>query len=117
MILHICGAADAERFRAAGEVTAPSLEEVGFVHCADPGTVALPANRLHRGRTDLVVLEIDPAAVEADVRWEPGDPPIAGGPWFPHVYGPIEFAAVVGVHRLIPDRGGAFVLPENLRLR
>lgn len=117
MILHICRAADADRFRAAGAVTASSLDDVGFIHCADPGTVMLPANRLYRGRDDLVLLEIDPAAVDADVRWEPGDPPIPGGPWFPHVYGPINYSAVVNVHRLDADGGGEFVLPDTLRLR
>jgi uncharacterized protein (DUF952 family) len=101
----------------ADEVTAASLATEGFVHCSDPGTVHLPANRLYAGRTDLVLLEIDPARVGVPVRWEPADPVIEGGPWFPHVYGAIPADAVVGVHEFLPGADGLFTLPESLALR
>ncbi|WP_031465629.1 DUF952 domain-containing protein [Sciscionella sediminilitoris] len=117
MIVHICGAGEWAEAKRAGAVRAASLEEVGFTHCSDPGTVHLPANLLYRGRTDLVLLEIDPAALGAPVRWEPADPPIPGGPWFPHVYGPIEAAAVVAVHEFPPGSDGEFSPPPTLARR
>lgn len=101
----------------AAEITAASLETEGFTHCSDPGTVHLPANRLYAGRTDLVLLEIDPALVGAPVVWEPGVPAIENGPWFPHVYGPIPAAAVVAVHDFPPGPTGEFTLPESLARR
>jgi uncharacterized protein (DUF952 family) len=112
MILHVCGRADWQATDRAAGYRPDSLRAVGFVHCSDPGTVHLPATRLFRGRTDLVLLVIDPGRLDAPVRWEPGDPPDPGGPWFPHVYGPIPVAAVVAVHDLHPLPDGGFRLPE-----
>lgn len=117
MILHISTRDEWATARAAGQVTAPSLDEVGFLHCSDPGTIHLPADRIYPGRTDLVLLEIDPVQVTAEVRWEAGDPPMPGGPWFPHVYGPVEIAAVVGVHDFPPNPDGGFTLPATLTVR
>jgi uncharacterized protein (DUF952 family) len=111
VILHICSRAE---WAAADPVTGhrpESLSTVGFVHCSDPGTVHLPANRLFRGRTDLMLLVIDPGRLAAPLRWEPADPPEPGGPWFPHVYGPIPPAAVVAVHDFPPEPDGGFRLP------
>ena len=106
---------------AAGEFLTPaSLGSEGFVHCSDPGTVALPASRLYRGRTDLLVLEVDPARVGVPVRWEPGvrDGQVeTSGPWFPHVYGPLPRVAVVAVHGFPPEDDGTFRLPASLAER
>jgi len=115
VILHICGAA--EWAEGTGEYRTPSLDDVGFIHCSDPGTAHLPANALYRGRTDLVLLEIDPVKVGAEVRWEDGVPPHPAGIWFPHVYGPIPRAAVVGVHEFTAQPDGDFRLPESLARR
>ncbi|RZQ62115.1 DUF952 domain-containing protein [Amycolatopsis suaedae] len=110
MILHICAAAEWT-----GEVyTAPSLDEAGFIHCSDPGTAHLPATALYRGRTDLVLLEIDPRLLDVPVRWEPGDPPHPADIWFPHVYGPIRPEAVVAVHDFPPEPDGSFRLPPQV---
>ena len=110
-VLHICPAADWERVPAGGEYRTSSLHEVGFVHCADRGTVQLPANRFFPGRTDLVLLEIDTAGL--DVRWEPPVPAEeADGPWFPHVYQAIPAHAVVALHEFRPDSSGVFLVPE-----
>lgn len=121
MIVHLCTRDELEAARAAGARHAPSLDDVGFVHCSDPGTVHLPASRLHPGRTDLVVLEIDPACLDVEVRWEPGvaasGPEDPAAPWFPHVYGPVPMAAVVAVHPLVPEPDGTFRPPPGVRSR
>ncbi|MDL5157238.1 DUF952 domain-containing protein [Actinomycetospora termitidis] len=119
MILHICTRSD---WTAAGEaLTPPSLASEGFVHCSDPGTVALPATRLYAGREDLLLLEVDPSLVGVPVRWEPGvragGVVETSGPWFPHVYGPLPVAAVVAVHEFPPDPDGSFHLPASLAER
>lgn len=118
MILHICPRSDWEAAGAALEP--PSLASEGFVHCSDPGTVALPATRLYRGREDLLLLEVDPTRCGVPVRWEPGvrDGHVEiSGPWFPHVYGPLPVAAVVGVHPFPPEPDGSFRLPAALAER
>ncbi|GAB3576000.1 DUF952 domain-containing protein [Amycolatopsis endophytica] len=113
MILHLCGADEwrGEDYRA------PSLDTVGFIHCSDPGTVAIPANALYRGRTDLVLLEIDPARLDVPLRWETGEPPHPEGVVFPHVYGRIPVEAVVAVHPFPPGPDGTFRLPASLAQR
>ncbi len=112
MILHIADRVEWERAQAVGEVRTESLVTQGFVHCSDFGTLHLPANRLYSGRTGLLLLVVDPARVP--VRWEEADPPVPGGSWFPHVYGPIPVSAVVAVHDFPPDPDGTFRLPAAL---
>jgi uncharacterized protein (DUF952 family) len=116
MILHGCSRESWTAAAAAGTYTGDTLHSEGFVHCSDAGTVHLPMTALFRGRTDLVLLEIDPRLLDVPVRWEPGDPADPqGGAWFPHVYGPIPATAVVAVHDLVPEPDGSFLLPPALR--
>jgi len=92
-------------------------DTVGFIHCSDPGTIHLPANRFYAGRTDLVLLEIDQARLDVPVRWEPGDPAEPDGVWFPHVYGPVPAAAVVAVHDFPLPPDGVFRPPDPVARR
>ncbi|TKG73420.1 DUF952 domain-containing protein [Prauserella endophytica] len=114
MILHICPEAEWAVVPDGGAYHAASLDDVGFVHCSDPGTVHFPATALYRGRTDLLLLRIDPERLDVPLRWEPAVPPSPGAPWFPHVYGPIRKDAVVSVHRFPPEQDGSFRLPAEL---
>ncbi len=108
MIYHLCGAADWQAALVAGRYTADSLATEGFIHCSTAGQVHLPANRLMRGRADLVVLEIDEDALEAPVRYEPGVSSDPETMRFPHVYGPIPVTAVVGTRPYRPGPDGVF---------
>jgi uncharacterized protein (DUF952 family) len=113
MILHMCAAGD----WTGTEYRALSLGTEGFIHCSDPGTAHLPAAALFPGRTDLVLLEIDPARLDVPLRWEEGVPPHPAGVWFPHIYGPIRPEAVIAVHPFPPDPDGTFRLPTALAHR
>jgi uncharacterized protein (DUF952 family) len=88
----------------------------GFVHCTgERATMLAVANRFYRTAPgDFVMLEIDPARLSAPLRWEPpADPaPNAGPPLaarFPHIYGPIDRAAIVVVHPVLRAENGGFV--------
>ncbi|MDI5979089.1 DUF952 domain-containing protein [Amycolatopsis magusensis] len=116
MLLHICSAQDWASSEG-GDYRAPSLDDAGFIHCSDFGTAHLPADALYAGRTDLVLLEIDPARLGVPVRWEDGAPPHPAGVRFPHVYGPIPRAAVVAVHEFPPGPDGRFHLPPAIANR
>lgn len=111
MILHIISKDDWARAKESGGISAP-----GFVHCSDVGSVHLPANALFRGRTDLLLLVIDPARIDAPVKWEPGEPEHPSGVWFPHVYGTIPVEAVSAVHEFPPSAGGDFRTPEAVTI-
>ena len=111
-ILHL---AERSRWAAAhvsGAYAPDAFGAEGFVHCCDPAQIEGVANRLYRGRDDLVLLVIEENRLAAEVRrenLEGGDEP------YPHVYGPIELDAVVAVQELLSGPDGRFELSEGLR--
>lgn len=104
-LVHLCGAAEWDAAEAAGAHRPDSLAEVGFVHLSAPEQVHLPANRLYTGRTDLVLLWLDPALLSSPVKWEPGVATDPESMLFPHLYGPLPAVAVTSVtpYRAGPD--------------
>jgi glucose-1-phosphatase len=77
-----------------------SLSDAGFVHCSSRNQIPRGVEAIFRGRRDLVMLEIDPDRLAAEVVWED----LYGlGEDFPHVYGPIPHAAVVRATRYPTD--------------
>lgn len=105
-ILHLATAAT---WNAAGPTYVPAgFAEDGFVHCSAPHQVAAVADERFAGRDDLVLLTIDPTMLEAAVVWED----LGGeGEAFPHVYGPIERAAVLEARPYRPGPDGHFPRP------
>ena len=88
-----------------GFYAADSLFSEGFIHCSDLHQVVRVANIRFRNRTDLVMLQIDTARLDAPLRYENlegGDEP------FPHVYGALPIAAIVRVRPFQPNAGGVF---------
>ncbi|MCZ4605975.1 DUF952 domain-containing protein [Streptomyces sp. Lzd4kr] len=74
-----------------------TLKDEGFIHCSTRAQLPSVAAFLYGsydGPDDLVVLVVDPARLEAPLRYEAPKP---GGEEFPHVYGPIPVTAVVDV--------------------
>ncbi|MGX9791065.1 DUF952 domain-containing protein [Mycobacterium sp. MMS18-G62] len=108
ILVHICSADDWRRAQALGEHRPDSLNANGFVHLSTPEQVHLPANRLYAGRTDLVLLHIDPARLSSPVRWEPGVATDPDAMVFPHLYGELPGTAVINVTPYLPDAGGRF---------
>lgn len=87
-------------------ITPASLASEGFVHCSTAAQLPDVLARFYPGRDDVWILEIDPAQLDAELRWEaPAHPDgspntdVEGHERFPHVYGPIPLAAVVGARR------------------
>lgn len=108
MLVHICAKDDWRIAETRGEHRPGSLDEVGFVHLSSPEQVHLPANRLYTGRTDLLLLHIDPGKLTAPVRWEPGVPSDPDSMTFPHLYGPLPVDAVTSVTAYRPGSDGSF---------
>ncbi|WP_231639701.1 DUF952 domain-containing protein [Mycobacterium sp. Marseille-P9652] len=108
VLLHLCGADDWQAARTRGAIEPDPATGGRFVHLSTPRQVHLPANRLFRGRPDLVLLEIDPTLLDSPVRWEPGVPADPESMRFPHLYGPLPVRAVVSVMPYRPAPDGAF---------
>jgi uncharacterized protein (DUF952 family) len=105
VILHITTEAAWADAKANGAYAADSLATEGFIHCSTPSQVVWVANNRFRGRTDLVLLHIDPSKIDAEIRYENLE---GGRELFPHVYGPIPVAAVVEVTPFRPLVDGSF---------
>lgn len=108
VLVHLCAADEWRAAQARGEHRPASLGDVGFVHLSAPEQVHLPADRLYAGRTDLVLLYLDPALLGAPVRWEPGVSTDPESMLFPHLYGPLPTAAVISVTPYLPGADGLF---------
>lgn len=113
VLVHLCTADDWQRARLSGEHRPDSLHSAGFVHLSTPEQVHLPANRLYAGRTDLVLLLVDPARLSSPVRWEPGVPADPAAMVFPHLYGPLPADAVIRVTSYRPGADGRFAPLEQ----
>lgn len=111
MIWHLLPAA---AWRAVGAGTfVPGTEDAApFVHASpDERTALAVATMLGRDTAEpLVALGLDPAALSAPVRYEPPEPApppgVTAGTLFPHVYGPLETAAVTAVRYVRCDPSG-----------
>jgi uncharacterized protein (DUF952 family) len=108
-IAHICSEDDWQAAQELGEYRADSLESEGFIHFSKPGQAVDTANRYYTGRTDLMLLWVDPAKLTAELRWE-----TSHGDVYPHLYGPLNLDAVSRASAFHPDAGGDFrSLPET----
>jgi uncharacterized protein (DUF952 family) len=108
VLVHLCCAQEWSDARTGGQLRPESLTTAGFIHLSTPDQVHLPANRLYRGRSDLVLLYVDSIRLDSPVRWEPG---VAADPesmLFPHLYGPLPVEAVIKVTGYRPAADGNF---------
>lgn len=107
LLVHLCGTEEWSEARRHGEIR-PDPVGADFIHLSAPEQVHLPANRLYRGRADLVLLHIDPALLHSPVRWEPGVTTDPESMLFPHLYGPLPVRAVIRVTAYPPAPDGSF---------
>jgi hypothetical protein len=103
------------RWRSAPDsVYVPGTQQVGFVHASpdEPTTLAVANGLYGQAEEPMLALLVDESRLSAPVRYEPGDPvPPPGVPpdtFFPHVYGPVEMAAVTAVRYLRRDPSGRY---------
>jgi uncharacterized protein (DUF952 family) len=81
----------------------------GFVHCTAGDDLMLRvANAFYRSAPgDFVLLTIDPAHLTAPLRWEQSTDGL--NTLFPHIYGPIDRAAIVEVRDVRRAADGEFL--------
>jgi uncharacterized protein (DUF952 family) len=114
-IFHIAVAGEWTQAEKSGTYEPDTLREEGFVHGSYSWQLEPVASAVFAGRSDLVLLRIDPDRLRADVREERAEPEARhDGPVFPHVYGAIDVDAVTGVWPLEPDADGRFQLPTGV---
>lgn len=94
---------------ASGSLLAQSLEDEGFIHGSFVHQVERSANKHFVGVDDLILVELESTALEADFVIEDS---YGSGQRFPHVYGAINANAVTGTFPLKRNSDARFVLPE-----
>ena len=116
MILHIVARADWDSALARGTYEPPSLGAEGFIHCSTSAQILRTADRFYRGQAGLVILCIDESRLETAPKYEPPDSALGETPadLFPHLYRPLNLAAVVRVIDFPPRADGSFELPDAL---
>jgi uncharacterized protein (DUF952 family) len=108
LILHITPSQHWQQAQQAGSYRCESLKTEGFIHCSTPGQVVWVANSFYQGQPSLVLLCIDPAKVQAEIKYEG----LEGGEQFPHIYGALNLDAVRNVLSFEPGEDGRFALPD-----
>ncbi|MEF8790489.1 MAG: DUF952 domain-containing protein [Haloarculaceae archaeon] len=99
-----------DRWEAVEDAYRPeSLDSEGFVHFSTVDSILAVAQYGHADADDPVLLVVDPAELDAEVRYE--ETPSGA---FPHVHGPLGREAVVELLEF-PREDGRYVLPERLR--
>lgn len=110
-LFHITSADEANDAARSGTYAPGTFDAEGFIHCSYSHQVRAVADRIFGGRSDLVLLEIDPARLSCDVV----DENLEGGTErFPHIYGRLPVSAIVRVHQFPCDATGRFELPAVL---
>ncbi len=99
-----------------GEYRAESLESEGYIHSSTERQILPVAEAFFRGQSGILLLEIDPARLSSELRWEApsgGTPPpgVPEGDLFPHIYGPINLDAIIKAYNLESDPDGSYKLP------
>ncbi|MBB5753374.1 DUF952 domain-containing protein [Prosthecomicrobium pneumaticum] len=89
---------------------APVDHADGYIHFSTAGQAVETAAKHFAGQGDLVLVAVDDAALGPALRWEVS----RGGALFPHLYAPLELAAVLWVAELPLGADGRHVFPEAL---
>lgn len=97
--------------RGSGELTAPKAWRAKALSTSsEPAQVVAVADFLYRGRRDLVLLCVRPEKLTTELRYEALGTPEP----YPHLYGPLNLGAVVGVVDFPPRADGSFQLPTDI---
>ncbi|MCZ7546032.1 MAG: DUF952 domain-containing protein [Anaerolineae bacterium] len=112
IILHITTRDAWQAAQVAGAYRGDTLDTAGFIHCSTPAQVVPVADAYYRGQAGLVLLCIEEARVQAEIRYE--SPAPGADTRYPHVYGPMNLDAVVKVVDFPPNSDGTFALPAEV---
>lgn len=97
VIYHILTPADWEQAQQQGDYRPVSLSAEGFIHLSTRSQVVNTLANFFAGHTGLVMLAVEAARLQAELRYDAAD-----GQFFPHLYGPLNLDAVVDVLQIAP---------------
>lgn len=110
-IYHIASLEEWRQAESVGEYRPSSFATERFIHCSYRTQLLPVANRLFRGRDNLVILAIASNLVKSKIVEENLE---GGTELFPHLYGSLPLAAVSDVIAFPCNSDGSFALPTEL---
>lgn len=111
MTYHLITQPDLEQRLRSGYIYEPSLESEGFIHNATLPQVVPAANRHFRGKSNTLLLEIEETLLDYPLRYDYVE---RHNEYFPHIYGPINWSAVVNSYSMLVNADGSYALPLEL---
>lgn len=97
IIYHVTTRPEWEAAKQQGRYVAPSLQTEGFIHCSTEHQVAGVLQRYFANVPDRVKLTLDTDKLTSKLQFDLAP---SVGEEFPHIYGPINMDAVVGVEEV-----------------
>ena len=104
-------AAEVDSARATGTWVSASFATEGFMHASPVDQLERVANKHYRQKLDVHVVCVRTDLLISELRWEP-----AAGSLYPHIYGPLNFEAVVGTVPTERNPDGSFRIPAMIRI-
>ena len=83
----------------------------GYIHFSTAAQAAETAAKHFTGKTDLLLITINPDALTQSLKWEPS----RGGALFPHLYGDLNMDAVEDQTPLPLNADGAHIFPASFQ--
>jgi uncharacterized protein (DUF952 family) len=65
----------------------------GYIHLSAADQLQGTLDKHFVGQSGLVIVEVDLATLGNSIKWEES----RGGALFPHIYGPLQMASVIGI--------------------
>lgn len=82
----------------------------GFIHLSAGDQLEGTLAKHFAGQQRLMLLGLDAVRLGPELRWEQS----RGGALFPHLYAPLDLAAMLWAKPLPLDRDGSHILPEGV---
>ena len=82
----------------------------GYIHLSAADQLEATAAKHYAGQNDLMLVEVDLAALGDALIWEPS----RGGALFPHLYAPLDPKVVRWIAPMPLKTDGSHILPETL---
>jgi uncharacterized protein (DUF952 family) len=109
LIYHSCRAEEWAAAQPDGPYPGSSQDRAdGFIHFSTRAQIAESVAKHRAGQDGLVLLQVDPGALGAALKWESS----RGGQLFPHLYGPLPLSAVRRVDALPLGPDGRHRFPD-----
>lgn len=93
-IFHIAKNSDIDNYHQSDHYTCESLGSEGFIHCCEASQLAGVVSRYYEAVDDIQLITLDPDKLDAALVRENT---LGGSELFPHLYGPINKAAIVEI--------------------